>query len=112
MLCQQLKKWIQMGWPKRLKTEHDTPETRALFAKRYQITYQDHCLWWGSRVILPNKLRLSYLQLMHKEHVGIKNVAIVKDLVWWPRIVQDIASYIENRRPCLQVPYKYSISVL
>ena len=58
------------------------------------------CLLWGSRVVIPLKLREALSQL-HNCHRGVSQMkALSRSFVWWPNIERDIENNVKNCRNC------------
>ena len=61
----------------------------------------------GCRVIIPAKLRNSYMEKLHTGHMGITKTQLrARDTIFWPKINQDI----KNTVGCCHVCQKYQAS--
>ena len=56
------------GWPLTLKTEG---ELRVYWSRREEISVELGCLMWGTRVLIPSKLRKHVLDLLHVTLMGM-----------------------------------------
>ena len=67
------------GWA----ASHNLPQS---FVKRkFELSTQDNCLLWGSRVIVPPKLRDRVLQELHNSHPGSSRMkSLARQYIWWP----------------------------
>jgi hypothetical protein len=91
--------WVRNGWP--VKVEENFKE---FYARRNEITEYSDCLLWGSRVILPHKLRHSVLQELHSNHDGIViTKAVARSYFWWPGLDKDIENMIQGCLVCKEV---------
>ena len=54
------------GWP------DEIPESlRPYWRRRLELTIEDDCLLWGTRVMVPLKLREKLLEELHRDHAGM-----------------------------------------
>ena len=85
------------GWP----AASPSPELQAYFRRRTELSLQDGCLLWGSRVVIPPSLRDNVLRLLHDGHPGIAGMKrLARCSVWWPGIDADIESRVRACDPC------------
>nr|XP_037284884.1 uncharacterized protein K02A2.6-like [Rhipicephalus microplus] len=69
--------------------------------KSAELSLQQGCLLWGSRVVIPQSLRSMVLQLLHAGHPGVEKTKMVAwSHVWWPGLVQDIARMVQSCQVC------------
>ena len=70
----------KQGWPAVSEKELE------LFQRRKdELTLQDGCLMWGSRVIIPPKHQAQLLAELHEGHLEIvKMKALARSYMWWP----------------------------
>ena len=85
------------GWP----AASPSAELQAYFRRRTELSLQDGCLLWGSRVVIPPSLRDNVLRLLHDGHPGIAGMKrLARCSVWWPGIDADIESRVRACDPC------------
>ena len=85
------------GWP----TTNPDAELLPYFRRRSELSLQDGCLLWGSRVVIPTALRDKVLRLLHDGHPGIAGMKrIARNSVWWPGIDADIETCVRACDPC------------
>ena len=69
---------IKQGWP----TVYEK-ELELLQKRKDELTIQDGCLMWGSRVIIPLKHQAQPLAELHKGHLGVvKTKALARSYMW------------------------------
>ena len=64
-----VRRFVKQGWPKSVK-----PEFRPYHARKLELSIQDDCLLWGSRIIVPKLGREQLLSLLHDGHPGISKM--------------------------------------
>ena len=58
-------------------------------------------LMWGSRVVVPTKLRERVLETLHEGHIGmVKMKGLSCGYVWWPNIDKDIEGTVQYCGGC------------
>jgi hypothetical protein len=60
--------FIESGWP----AQHDMKDCwKPFYRRRDELTLQDGCVRWNSRVVVPLSLRSQILAVLHDGHPGI-----------------------------------------
>ena len=61
---------------------------------------------WGSKVVIPTKLRPRVLSELHDGHMGVvKMKSVARSYVWWPGIDQDIETMAKSCTGCQRVQH-------
>ena len=56
---------------------------------------------WGTRVIVPEKLRKCVIEELHKAHPGaVRMKALARSYVWWPGLDRQIEVCAKSCMPC------------
>ncbi|MCY3927858.1 MAG: DDE-type integrase/transposase/recombinase [Acidobacteria bacterium] len=91
-----VRRFVKQGWPKSVKSEFHPHHSRKL-----ELSIQDGCLLWGSRIIVPKLGREQLLSLLHEGHPGISKMkGLARSYVWWPNIDADIEAQVKRCNQC------------
>lgn len=100
--------YCENGWPSNVDKIYS-----SYFCRRTELSTQDGCILWGSRVIVPEKGRKSMLDELHKGHLGsTKMKQLARSYVWWPNLDADLESVTNQCAVCLanrQMPNKAAL---
>lgn len=97
---QELKKFMEEGWPKNCPEE-----IKPYFIRKEELSIENDCILWGYRVIIPKTLREEVLNQLHNQagHLGIsKTKSIARSYAWWPKMDLEIENEIKACIPCLK----------
>lgn len=96
LLLSKILRYSYDGWPD-IKLIDD--DLKPFFIKRNEISIDRNCLFWGHRIIIPNSVKESVLNELHKSHFGSSRmIDIAKSYFWWPKLNEDI---IEVTKQCI-----------
>lgn len=88
------------GWS---ETQPEEEVLKSFWLKRDALTVDKKCLFWGHRIIIPEKLRALILHELHSSHFGVTRMKeLARSFVWWPHIDLDIERVVKQCRPCLE----------
>ena len=72
--------FILEKWPTKIKSE----ELNPYFTKRSELSIEDGCLLWGTRVVVPPQGRSKILSELQKTDPGeLRMKALAQSYVWW-----------------------------
>ncbi|XP_057298423.1 uncharacterized protein K02A2.6-like [Hydractinia symbiolongicarpus] len=76
-------------------------ELQPYFSRKDQLSIDNQCLLWGSRVIIPSSLRPQLLGQLHQSHPGITRMkSLSRSFVWWPKMDSEIKLTVKNCKTC------------
>ena len=68
-----------------------------------ELSVEDGCLLWGTRVVVPERGRSRVLEQLHEGHPGVSRMkGIARSITWWPGIDKDIERQVQNCTQCQQ----------
>ena len=92
-----VKKYCLTSWPQSVQNE----QLRPYLQRKDEISIQDGCLLWGSRVIIPPQGRTQILNLLHETHPGVNRMkSLARCHVWWPKLDQAIEEKVKLCEAC------------
>ena len=99
---------VMKGWH-----ENKDPNLQPFYSRRNELTVHQGCIMWGSRVVIPTKLRSEVLQVLHESHVGVVRMkALARSYVWWPGIDLEIEGLAKGCSGCQRVQHAPKCSPL
>jgi len=87
---------VMHGWPE--TCEEELKPFKKIFL---ELSVENNCILWGSRVIIPGALQPKVLDILHETHPGgsrMKNLA--RSYVWWPNMDQQIEDFVKSCGVC------------
>ena len=95
----ELMEYVISGFPEHRR--HMSPETRRFWSFRDEITMDNGILMKGKRVIIPARLKQSFLKDIHVGHQGITRCQQrAKSSLYWPNMHRDIEQYVQHCDQC------------
>ena len=96
---------IRNGWPVAA-----SDELKPYVARKLELTLQDDCVLWVTRVVIPKKLQASILEELHKDHAGFYRIkALARSYVWWPGLDREVEQLVKS---CLPIQNAPSVALL
>ena len=91
--------FTRRGWP-----DNVTEPLRPYWRRRHELTIEDDCLLWGSRVVVPQKLRVKLLEELHRDHSGMSRMkSVARSYIWWPGLDEEIERLVRGCQSCQAV---------
>ena len=70
-------------------------------SKRDELTTQQGCILWSTRVVVPSSLQARFLQELHDTHPGMSRIrALARSYVWWPNTDSHIKRTVSSCNTC------------
>ena len=92
-----VRRYILHGWPISVPEENLIPFSR----RRNELSVQDGCILWGSRVVIPPPGRDLILTELHQTHPGISQMkSLARGYVWWPCMDSDLEAVVKSCTTC------------
>lgn len=89
-------KYVMEGWPMNVDEN-----LKAYHLRRLELSAERGCVLWGTRVIIPEKLRKIVLKELHVGHQGmVKMKALARKYVWWPKMDAELEQVCRTCEPC------------
>ena len=89
------------GW-KDITGDHMKPFQQ----RQNELSVQDGCVLWGTRVVVPPQLREKVLQKLHEGHPGASRMkSLARSFVWWPGMDKNIEDRVKACEPCQRSRY-------
>ena len=91
-------------------------EMRAFRLKQHELSVDAGCLLWGSRVVIPVRMREKVLEMLHSTHMGMSSMkSLARGYLWWPGLDTEIervarrceACSLNQRLPNRAVPHPW-----
>ncbi|XP_036348039.1 uncharacterized protein K02A2.6-like [Rhagoletis pomonella] len=97
-VLKKVKEYINTQWPNKCSEV----ELKPYFLRRFELSEENGCLYWGYRIIVPNSLQNGMVKYLHSSHMGIsKTKSIARECCWWPCQTVDIENEIKACPSCL-----------
>ena len=91
--------WVMRGWP-----EASTEDLKPYYTRRNELSCEQNCIIWDSRVIIPQVFRGKMLKELHWERPGVCAMkAIARTCIWWPKMDEEIKREIKLCSVCQNV---------
>ena len=69
-----VREFLIQGWPDDLEADD---EFKPYMTRAVELTVEEGCILWGSRVVIPPKLRKQVLEDLHLAHVGMTRMKML-----------------------------------
>ena len=97
-LLSKVRRWVLSGWPEKDSSEK---EMQPFFSKETELSVEEGCLLWGSRVVVPSKGRSQVVKMLHEAHPGIVRMKrLARSYVWWPGMDGELEECVKRCTEC------------
>ncbi|KAK2566762.1 Transposon Tf2-6 polyprotein [Acropora cervicornis] len=91
--------FVRHGWPQPVEDIRLKP----YFNRRFELSVEQGCLLWGSRVIIAYRYQADMLEELHMGHPGIVRMKeLARSYLWWPSVDIQIEQMVRNCASCQQ----------
>ena len=98
-ILSKVRKAVLQGWSGTISD----PGMQPYFDRRGELSTEDGCLLWGTRVIVPPQLREKVLDEIHEGHPGMNRMkTFARSYVWWPNLNSDCERIVNKCAMCQQ----------
>ncbi|XP_029551127.1 uncharacterized protein K02A2.6-like [Salmo trutta] len=96
-ILSQVKRFLMQGWPPVIEDDGLGP-----YAKRKtELSVQDGCILWGSRVVVPPPGRAQVMDEVHEAHPGASRMkSLARSYIWWPNMDQEVEDKVKSCSEC------------
>ena len=94
-ILSQVMQYMQQGWPTQTPAEYKPYRNRC-----QELSIEGHCLLWGNRVVVPEKLRAHITEELHHNHPGITRMkSLARSYLWWPGLDKALEDCVHRCLP-------------
>lgn len=92
-----VKTFLLQGWPSVVISE----ELKPYVKRKTELSLQDGCIFWGSRVVVPPPGHTKIMEELHETHPGVSRMkSLARSYVWWPRMDSDLENKVKACTQC------------
>lgn len=93
----QVREMVQNGWSSKEKGEEFAPYE----LRKCELSIQNGCVLWGSRVIVPKAGQENVMRQLHQCHPGVSRMrALARSYVWWPKLDKEVENIVRSCTTC------------
>ena len=99
LVLSKVHRFVRQGWPFTVEEVY-----KPFSNRRLELSTEGHCLLWGNRVVIPQKLRKRVLDDLHRDHSGmVRMKAIARSYFWWPGLDKEVEDTVQACMACQSV---------
>ena len=77
------------------------PEFKPYEQRKDELSVQNGCILWGSRVVVPPPGRAPVIKMLHEGHPGVSRMkALARSVVWWPGLDLELEKQVKQCAEC------------
>lgn len=93
----QVRSFVMNGWP----AECANTAMKPYICRKTELSIQDGCIMWGSRVVIPPQGRQRLVEELHESHPGVSRMkSLGRSYIWWPCMDNDIENKVKQCSTC------------
>ena len=87
------------NWPSKFNTAPSW--LQPFYSFRDELAVEDGVVFRGAKIVVPSKLRPTYIQQLHKMHQSADStLKLAKEYFYWPKMGEDIFHYVDQCQIC------------
>ena len=80
---------------------HMDPRLQPYSRRSDELSVEENCLLWGTRVIIPQRLQSRVLADLHENHLGSNRMkALARSYIWWPSLDMTLEELCKKCEVC------------
>lgn len=96
-ILSKVRDFVWHGW----RESYNHNDMLPFVKRKDELSVDNNCLLWGTRTVIPSKLREQVARLLHDQHPGITRMKLLaRSYVWWPGIEQSIETAVSSCTIC------------
>eukprot|EP00914_Ancora_sagittata_P034747 GHVO01070115.1.p1 GENE.GHVO01070115.1~~GHVO01070115.1.p1 ORF type:complete len:862 (+),score=100.28 GHVO01070115.1:29-2587(+) len=97
----QLAHYILQGWPQHRHLTN--PEVQDYWNYKNELSVEDGIIYKNDRLVIPESERSEFIRDLHAAHLGEEKTLLrARQLVYWPRLTEDIKAAVRACSTCRQ----------
>ncbi|XP_063220109.1 uncharacterized protein K02A2.6-like [Bacillus rossius redtenbacheri] len=96
-VLKRVKNYTMYGWLQ----HNEVASMKPYVTRRDELAIEDNCIMWADRVVVPQVLRETVLQMLHEGHPGVVRMKMLaRSYVWWPGMDNEIDDTVKKCTAC------------
>lgn len=92
-----VREMVRNGWTSKREGEEFAPYE----VRKHELSIQNECVLWGSRVIVPKPGQEQVMRQLHQCHPGVSRMkALARSYVWWPGLDKNVEDTVKSCTTC------------
>ena len=92
-------KFFELGWS---TSSTGDPNLTPYARRKDELSLQNGCILWGSRVVIPPNLRPRIMSELHSSHACSSRMKeLARSYLWWPNLDKDLEELCNSCPDCL-----------
>ena len=95
-MLRKILQYVREGWRTQLPDEY-----KPYLSRKLELSTEGGCLLWGTRVVVPLKLRSRLVEELHRDHPGVTRMkAVARSYMWWPGMDKELEECAKSCQSC------------